>query len=178
MGKSTIVNYFKGKIKDLLKHNGIHKSKNVKIYRGAVLKTLLGGEIRIDSYSEFLPGSMILTYGGNIVIGKNCSINPNVIIYGHGGVNIGDDVLIAANTVIIPANHSFANLDELIRKQPIIAKGITISSNVWIGANCTILDGVTIGEGSVIAAGSVVNRDVSAFSVYGGVPAKLIKKIC
>ena len=45
----------------------------------------------------------------------------------------------------------------------------------WIGAGSTILDGVTVGQGSVIAAGSVVTRDVEAYSVVAGVPARLIR---
>ena len=47
---------------------------------------------------------------------------------------------------------------------------------MWIGANVTILKGVRIGTGSVVAAGAVVTIDVPAFSIVGGVPAKVIKK--
>ena len=52
---------------------------------------------------------------------------------------------------------------------------IVIKNDVWIGANCTILDGITIGNGAVIAAGSVVTKDVPAYAIVGGNPAKIIK---
>ncbi|MBR3225711.1 MAG: CatB-related O-acetyltransferase [Atopobiaceae bacterium] len=52
---------------------------------------------------------------------------------------------------------------------------IVIENDVWIGANVTILDGVTIGNGAVIAAGSIVTKDVDAYSIVGGVPAKHLK---
>jgi acetyltransferase-like isoleucine patch superfamily enzyme len=56
-----------------------------------------------------------------------------------------------------------------------IGKPIKIGNDVWIGANCLILAGVQIGEGAVVAAGSVVKRDVEAFSVVAGYPARRLR---
>ncbi|MCB9079909.1 MAG: acyltransferase [Anaerolineaceae bacterium] len=119
---------------------------------------------------------MLLTYKGEIEIGDNCSINPFCVIYGHGGVKIGNDVLIATHTVIIPSNHNFSSLDRPIRLQGNTSKGIIIEDDVWIGAGCKILDGVIIGKSSIVAAGSVVNKSIEPYSIVGGVPAKLIRK--
>lgn len=52
---------------------------------------------------------------------------------------------------------------------------VEIGNDVWIGAHVLIMDGVTIGDGAVIAAGAIVTKDIEPYSVYGGVPAKLIK---
>lgn len=52
---------------------------------------------------------------------------------------------------------------------------VIIESDVWIGCNVTLLSGVTVGRGSIIAAGAVVTKNAPPYSVYGGVPAKLIK---
>ena len=49
-----------------------------------------------------------------------------------------------------------------------------IGDDVWIGAHCTITDGVTIGEGAVVGANSVVTRDVPAYAIVAGVPARVI----
>lgn len=52
---------------------------------------------------------------------------------------------------------------------------VKIGDNVWIGDRATILSGVTIGEGAIIAANAVLTHDVPAYTVVGGVPAKVIK---
>jgi len=119
-------------------------------------------------------GARILAYGGEVTLGDRCSVNPYSILYGHGGLAIGNGVLIAAHVVIIPANHNIA-LDSNIRSQGITALGIVIEDDVWIGAGARILDRVHIESGAVVAAGSVVTSGrVPANTIVGGVPAGVI----
>lgn len=141
----------------------------------AVLQTNLGGSIVIGTGTEISHGAILMTYGGFIKMGENCSINPYVVLYGHGGLTIGDNVLIAAHTVVIPSNHIFKDPHVLIRFQDETKKGIVIEDDVWIGAGCQILDGIIIGKGAVVGAGSVVTKDVPPYVVVAGVPAKIIK---
>ena len=53
---------------------------------------------------------------------------------------------------------------------------IVLEGDNWIGANATVLKGVTIGKGAVVAAGAIVTKDIPAYEVWGGIPAKFIKK--
>jgi acetyltransferase-like isoleucine patch superfamily enzyme len=131
--------------------------------------------IKIGSASTILPLAQIHSWGGYVEIGKMCSINANTILYGTGGIRVGNMVRIAAHTVIVASSHRFDSIDIPIKEQGITAKGITIEDDVWIGAGCCILDGVTIGQGAIIAAGAVVNKDVAPYSIVGGVPAKVIR---
>ena len=144
------------------------------ISRKSILRVCGGGSISIGENCEIHPFSMILTYGGHIKIGNNCSLNPFSIIYGHGGVQIGDDVRIAAHTVIIPANHNIPTGGEALHLSGVSTKGIVISDHVWIGSGSRILDGVHIGTNAVVAAGAVVTKSVSDHSTVAGVPARVI----
>ena len=133
-----------------------------------------GGRIRLGRSCIVHDGARILAYGGEVTLGDRCSVNPYSILYGHGGLAIGNGVLIAAHVVIIPANHNIA-LDSNIRSQGITALGIVIEDDVWIGAGARILDRVHIESGAVVAAGSVVTSGrVPANTIVGGVPAGVI----
>lgn len=112
-----------------------------------------------------------------IIIGDNCRIN-GACIHAQNRIEIGKNCLIAANVQIMDSNGhelSFDNPENRINTRD-IPKEVVIGDNVWVGANSFILPGVHIGYGSVIAANSVVTKDVPPMSLYGGSPARLIKK--
>lgn len=113
---------------------------------------------------------------GKIELGKNSSIAQNCTLSGENvGIYIGSNVMIAPNVVIIAFNHGYDVINIPMRNQKNNEAKVVIENDVWISSNCTIGKGVTIGEGSIIAANSFVNRSVPKYSIYGGVPAKLIK---
>ena len=64
----------------------------------------------------------------------------------------------------------------MLFRSPATKGDVVIGNDVWIGYRAIILSGVTIGDGAVIAAGAVVTKDVPAYGIVGGNPAKLIKK--
>lgn len=155
-------------------HNiSIHHS--AKLFRGCNIKIVKSGKISIGENCFIHQSSMIMTYGGDITLGNNVSVNPYTILYGHGGLKIGNFVRIAAHTVIIPSNHNFERTDIPIFRQGHTSKGITIEDDVWIGTHVTILDGVKIGQGSIIGAGAVVNKDIPPYSIVVGNPGKVIR---
>jgi acetyltransferase-like isoleucine patch superfamily enzyme len=141
-----------------------------------VIRVMGGGSITIGRNCTVHDFAMILTYGGNIEIGDHCSLNPFAIIYGHGGVRIADGVRIAAQTVIIPANHNVADDGTLPHKSGTSAKGIDIGANVWLGSGSRILDGVRIGMNAIVGAGSVVTKSVPEGATVAGVPARVIRQ--
>lgn len=116
------------------------------------------------------------TYYGYVRTGRDCSFNPGTQIFGAGGVEIGDNVLVGGMTSIIAYSHGFDDPRTPIIEQPIIAQGIRIGSDVWIGAHVTLVDGVKIGNGTVIGAGSVVTHDIPPETVAVGVPAHPMRK--
>ncbi len=134
-----------------------------------------GGRIVIADGVIISEGAIIAAYGGAIEIATNAYIGPYCVLYGHGGLTIGRNSMIAAHTVIVPANHGFGRLDLPIREQPLTMRGISIGEDVWIGSGCQVLDGVRIGNGAVIGAGSVVTRAIDAGAVAFGAPAAAVR---
>ena len=128
------------------------------------------GEQIDGSFNMFPP--FYADFGRNIHIGKNVFINSSCHFQDQGGIYIGDNVLIGHNVVLATINHDLNPFD-----RHNIYKPIRICDRVWIGSNVVITHGVTIGEGAVVAAGAVVTKDVPAYTVVGGVPAKYIKHI-
>jgi acetyltransferase-like isoleucine patch superfamily enzyme len=132
--------------------------------------------IKIGAKSVLAYGAMLLTHEGTIELGENCSVNDYCMLYGYGGLKIGNNVSIATGTVIVPANHNFSRRDIPFKSQGSTGLGIIIEDDVWIGANVTILDGIHIGHGAIIGAGAVVTKSVEPFTIVGGVPARFIRE--
>lgn len=133
------------------------------------------GILEIERQNELCRGVVIKCYGGKVRINENSFLGEYVTIYGHGGVEIGGNCLIAMHTCIVSSNHTVPDRDTLIRSQGDILLPVKIGSDVWIGAGVKILGGVTIGDGCVIGAGSVVNKDLPAYSISVGIPATVIR---
>lgn len=118
--------------------------------------------------------------GGIIEIGKNCGIS-NTCITSSEFIHIGDNVLIGAGSRIYDTDFHPINFEDRIQDSSSVCKvnkkPIIISNGVFIGQGVTILKGVTIGENSVVGAGAVVTRSIPANEIWGGNPAKCIRKI-
>ena len=120
-----------------------------------------------------------LEIGDNFYLGKyslietNCKIGDNVIIANHVGIvgrydhnyqQIGTPVRLASQ--IRDKDYNWKGLHEMT----------IIGNDVWIGYGAIVLSGVSVADGTIIAAGSLVTHDTEPYSIYGGVPAKFLKK--
>ena len=153
---------------------------SIKIGKGStihpsVILSTGGGMIVIGENCTLLKGVVLASYGGSISLGNNVSINPYSVLYGHGGLKIGNDVRIATHSVFIPAEHVFDDKDTPICKQGLRMGGISVGNDVWIAAGARILDTAEIADGCVIAANAVIKGATSPYVVYGGIPAKKLK---
>lgn len=178
-----IVERFKSKVRSFMlfgNPNRVKFGKKVKL----VGKINFGINVHIRDYSKirgqniligddvFIHENVLVRSNVKIHIGEKTTINKNTCILAN--VIIGKHCSIAPNVVVVGSNHLFGDPSISIKSQGSELKGIIIEDDVWIGSNVTILDGVKIGVGSIIAAGAVVNKSVPPFTIYGGVPAKKI----
>lgn len=152
--------------------------------------------VNINSFGKHCGfGKNVILKCPNINLSNNVTIRDNVFIGGNGTLNIGENTVINAYTIIaclekvtigknvaiapyvyiLDVDHVFKDVEQLISLQGYEVAEVNIGNDVWIGTNTIITKGVTIGHGTVIAANSVVTKDVPDYSLYGGSPAKFIK---
>ncbi|PLS85637.1 MAG: isomerase [Actinobacteria bacterium] len=145
-------------------HNALVESPNI------------GRDTRVWAFAHVLPGA---------VIGKDCNVCDHVFI--ENDVVVGDRVTVKCgvqlwdgirleDNVFIGPNATFTN-DSFPRSKhyPEAFEQTIVRRGASIGANATILGGVTIGEGALVGAGSVVTKDVPAYAVVVGNPARVTK---
>ncbi|HEY9632640.1 MAG TPA: acyltransferase [Coleofasciculaceae cyanobacterium] len=145
-----------------------------------------GCSITVEEQTK-VPASLIFDRENSyILIGKRSFIDGSIIA--AKSIEIGNDVMISWGVTIVDHNShsiSFSKRSEDVVNWRIGKKDWThvkiapvkICNKVWIGFNSIILKGVTIGEGAIVGAGSVVTKDVSAWTIVAGNPARVIREI-
>lgn len=166
------------KIENSIIGNNVVLKNNVKIGELSVIRN-----VEIGENTQVERGVIITGFGsGYIKVGKECYIGAYNILDFSDDITIGDYVHIAGPSTAL-WTHSSAKMclkgDALNNKTPENrpTDPIIIESNVYIGGNCTIYPGITIGHHSIVAPNSAVNKDVAPYSMAGGVPAEVIKKL-
>lgn len=119
---------------------------------------------------------VIIKNAENLVLGCNVSIHSFSYIDCAGTVEIGSDVSIAHSSSILSSEHNYDDERIPIKDQGVSFEKTVIANDVWIGAGSRILAGSFIGSGSILAAGGVLNGSVPENCIFGGVPAKFIKR--
>ena len=132
----------------------------------------------------------VFAKAGSISIGDYCFIGRESRIWSANSLKIGNRVLISHNVNIHDTNShplsAVSRHDEFkgmvdqtqsMEKFDIPTGAVTIEDDVWIGFNAIVLKGVTIGRGAVVAAGSLVTKDVPPYTLVGGNPARIIRKL-
>jgi len=132
---------------------------------------ILGDRVKIWSHV----GKTHISVGkaARLSIGASTFINCGTVLSARYGVTIGSNCQIATDVVIMDSDfHGVADRENVEQPSPII-----LEDDVWLATRAIVLKGVHIGKGAVVAAGSVVTKDVPAYTLVGGVPAREIKKI-
>src|SRR5579871_2383807 len=134
----------------------------------------IGSGTRIWHFSHVLGGSKIgrdcviaqnVMIGPDVRIGNGCKIQNNVSLY--KGVTLEDDVFCGPSAVFTNVTSPRAFIERKNEFRPTLVK-----RGATIGANATVICGITIGRFAMIAAGATVTKDVPAFALVVGAPAR------
>ncbi|NJN18111.1 MAG: acyltransferase [Oscillochloris sp.] len=160
----------------------VRLGRGVYLDHGAYLHACPGG-ISIGDESLVMKNAILHVYNfrdlpkSGIRIGRRSLIGEGCILRGQGGISIGDDVYLGTLVQVLAVNHVFSDPTRPISQQGITAEGIQIEDGAWIGSGAILLDGVTIGRNAVVGAGAVVTKDVPAYSVAVGNPARVVRDL-
>ncbi len=136
--------------------SAISVGAGTKVYRCTVLEAGDGGSISVGDDTHIQASCDLKGFVKNLVIGSKVTIAPHCCFSSY--------------------NHQFYDASTPIPMQGLTSRGDTVvEDDVWLGAGVIVLDGVRIGRGAVIGAGSVVTKDLPAYSICVGVPARVIK---
>jgi len=131
--------------------------------------------IYISEHNFIGRGTILSCKNGDIILERNVNIGFNCEVFSGSKVIIGENTLIAAYVYIIGGGHAYSSTDIPIAEQEKPSHGIKIEKNCWLGAGAKVFDDVIIGNDTVIGAGAVVTRNIPAFSIAAGVPARVAK---
>ena len=163
--KNRIVHYLLGINRYYLIQIGTIPSHHIRKFLYRHLYKVCISENAVVYYGCEIRGSY------NLYIGKGSIIGDKTLLDARNKIIIGDNVNISSNVSIYTEQHDYN--DPFFRSNN-EEKSVSIGDRSWISANAIILPGVKIGDGAVVAAGAVVTKDVPAYKVVGGVPARII----
>jgi len=107
----------------------------------------------------------------NLICDEAASIGDDAIIYNPKPLHIGSHAIVSQYAFICGATHDYED-----PAFPTVSYPMSLGSYSWICARACVQPGVNVGEGAVLALASVATRDLDPWTVYGGIPAKLVKK--
>jgi acetyltransferase-like isoleucine patch superfamily enzyme len=119
----------------------------------------------------FIRNPLNLSISNNCNINRGCEFFTSFQDYKNGSIELEENVTLSPNVKIYAMGQ-----DPHSKNFDIITKPVLVKKNAWICADVTILPGVTIGENAVVASKSIVNKSVNENEIWGGNPAKYIKK--
>lgn len=131
----------------------------------------LGTNVYVGHYS-ILKGY----YKNRLVIGDETWIGQQCFLHAAGGLTIGRQVGIGPGVKILTSQHEEAERAVAIFNAPLSFRPVVIEDGADLGVGAIVLPGVTIGRGAQIGAGAVVTRDVPAYAIAAGSPARVLRE--
>jgi acetyltransferase-like isoleucine patch superfamily enzyme len=114
-------------------------------------------------------------YKNELVVGDETWIGQQCFLHAAGGLTVGARVGIGPAVRVLTSVHEEAGRGVPVLFAPVRLAPVVIEDDADLGVGAVILPGVTVGRGAVIGAGAVVHRDVPAYAVAAGVPAKVLR---
>jgi putative colanic acid biosynthesis acetyltransferase WcaF len=124
---------------------------------------------QIESPALVMDG-VLVWHPWSLTLKRYCTVGRGVEVYNFAHITIGEQATVSQGTYLCSASHDFED-----PTMPLVFRPIVIGAQSWVAANCFVGPGVSVGEGAVVGAHSVVVKDVPAWTVVAGNPARVIR---
>ena len=114
-------------------------------------------------------------FKNELVVGRGAWIGQAAFLHAAGGIRVGAEVGIGPHVCILTSVHADPGRDRPIMAGAITAAPVVLEDGCDLGVGAIVLPGVTIGRGAQVGAGAVVTRDVPAYAVVAGNPARVLR---
>ncbi len=114
-------------------------------------------------------------YKGEMAIGDDTWLGQGVFLHSAGGITIGARVGVGPFVKMLTSTHAEAGRETSILASPLEFAPIMVEDDSDLGVGAILLPGVTVGRGAQVGAGAVVTRDVPAYAVVAGNPARILR---
>jgi len=162
--------WFKLRNPHVITEGFVFLGRNVELYaRRGYGRLVLGRWVHIGR------GNAIRCHEGTLRIGDKCVFGKENTVNCYLDVEFGAATIVADWVYVCDFDHVFADITIPIKDQGIAKSPVRIGPDVWVGTKVSVLRGVTVGRGCVLAAHALVNKDIPAYSVAVGVPARVIR---
>lgn len=128
---------------------------------------------------RFAPGARlwpgVLVVGSKLSLGRDAFVNAECFIDATAEVRLGDHVHLGPGVRVLTTSHEIG--PPALRASTLTTAPVHVGDGAWLGAGSIVLPGTTVGAGCIVAAGAVADGELEPNAVYGGVPAKLIRRL-
>lgn len=156
--------------------------KGCRVARYILIEPLIRKSFKTCGSCVRIPKGCAFSGMENISVGESVYFGEDTrVLTTQAQLVIGNHVMFGPGVTIVTGDHRTNAIGKYMTdlsdadKLPENDQDVIIEDDVWIGANATVLKGVIIGKGSVIAAGSVMTKSCPAYSIVGGIPARVLK---
>lgn len=158
------------------KYPGVAIGNGTMIGRGVECRCTDGGHLQIGSGVTISDYCVIIVRNGSVTIGDDTYLGRGAFVVATESVGIGKGCLIAEYVTIRDSDHD-VNRYGRNRNAASISAAVSIADGVWLGAKSTVTRGSSIGCHAVVGANAVVTKDVPAYCVAVGAPARVVRRL-
>ncbi|MGH3097696.1 MAG: acyltransferase [Streptosporangiales bacterium] len=133
------------------------------------------GRVVLGRWTHFGDRTAVRCHEGTLRIGEKAVLGRDISVNCYMDVEIGAASLVADQVYIADFDHRTDDLRTPIKDQGIVKRPVRIGPDVWLGTKATVLKGVAIGRGTAVGANSVVARDLPAYAIAVGIPARVVR---